>query len=69
MTIKELCEACSEYDHNLTKISLAMGNIEGNKKYAHLKWAIDRDKKILNKLIDRQTDIREMIQENNPIIF
>ena len=69
MTIKELCKACAEYSHNLTKISLLKSNIKDNNKYPHLKWAIERDGKALNKLIDRQTEIQEQILDNDTIVF
>ena len=69
MTIKELCKVCAEYDHNTTKISILKSSIEGNKKYPHLKWAIDRDTESLNKLVNRQNEIQKLINENNKIIF
>ena len=69
MTIKELCEVCAEYEHNATKISILKSSIEGNKKYSHLQWAIDRDVKALSKLIDRQTEIQEQILDNDTVIF
>jgi len=69
MTIKELCKACAEYDHNITKINILKSSIDGNKKHSHLKWAVDRDTESLNKLIDRQIDIQELITDNNKITF
>ena len=69
MTIKELCEVCAEYDHNTTKISILKSSIEGNKKYPHLKWAIDRDMEALNKLVNRQTEIKDLITDNDTIVF
>ena len=69
MKIKELCKVCAEYDHNTTKISILKSSIEGNKKYPHLKWAIDRDTESLNKLVNRQNEIQKLINENNKIIF
>ena len=69
MTIKELCKVCAEYDHNITKMNMLKSSIKGNKKYSHLKWAIDRDTEALNKLIDRQTEIKELITKNDTIVF
>jgi hypothetical protein len=69
MTIKELCKVCAEYDHNITKMSTLKSSIEGDKKYSHLKWAIDRDTEALSKLINRQTEIQELITDNNTIVF
>jgi hypothetical protein len=69
MTIKELCKVCAEYDHNITKMSILKSSVQGNKKHSHLKWAIDRDTKALNKLIDKQTEIQEQILDNDTIVF
>jgi len=69
MTIKDLCKVCSEYSGNLVEISILKGNIKGNKRFSHLKWAIDRDTLALNKLIDRQSEIQELILGNDTVVF
>ena len=69
MTIKKLCEVCAEYDQNTKKISILKSSIEGNKKYPHLQWSIDRDTEALNKLVNRQTKIKELINNNDTIVF
>ncbi len=69
MTIKELCKVCAEYDRNTTKISILKSSIKGNKKYPHLQWAINRDTEALNKLVNRQNDIKELINNNDTVVF
>lgn len=64
ITIKELCKVCAEYDHNITKMNILKSEVKGNKKHPHLQWAIDRDTKALNKLIDRQTEIIKELSDN-----
>jgi len=67
--MQELCKICAEYDHNLTKIKILKGEIKACKQYPHLKWAVDRDTASLNRLVNRQAEIKDIITSNNTITF
>ena len=69
MTMKELCKICAKYSHNVVKINILISNISEHQNHSHLDWAIKRDTKLLNKLIDRQIGIERMIINDRDITF
>ena len=61
--IDQLCELCNEYKHNKTKIYLAESEMNNAKKYEHLNWVAKRETENLEKLNDRQNELKELIRK------
>lgn len=69
MEIKELIKLCSEYQNLSVKKELYEYEIEANKKYPHLGWAIERDTLLLFKIVNRKQEIQEILTDMQEIKF
>ncbi len=63
MKIQELIKLCAEYIRNLTKKKLLEYDVDSNRKYSHLSWAIERDMESLMVLCNRQVEIQEELTD------